>query len=308
MENTIKYSQKIIFLRGLPASGKSTWAKQFVIENAFVGRINKDDIREELGNPKWSQKFEDEVLELERKRGIEIIENGFSLIVDDTNFADKHSRFWENIAKKYKYQFVEKFFDTPLEECIARDLGREKPVGEQIIRSMYNKYLRSSKIHIDDRIILPHDPKLPHCIIVDIDGTLALHNGRNPYDYKKCDTDLLNQHVANIVKSYSLLYDYNVMESDGENCHDRIFIISGRDGIAGELTEKWLDDNFIPYDRLFMRTKDDRRSDNIIKREIYEKEIKGKYNVEFVLDDRDSVVQMWRELGLLCLQVYYGNF
>ena len=57
-----------------------------------------------------------------------------------------------------------------------------------------------------------------------------------------------------------------------------------------------------------MRKTKDFRSDSIIKTEIYNEFIKDKYFVDLVLDDRDSVVKTWRDLGLLCLQVYYGDF
>jgi hypothetical protein len=58
-----------------------------------------------------------------------------------------------------------------------------------------------------------------------------------------------------------------------------------------------------------MRAEKDNRKDSIIKRELFDKHIRDKYHVDFVLDDRDQVVRMWRrELGLTCLQVNYGNF
>jgi len=89
---------RIIFLKGLPASGKSTWAKQYCIENLFVVRLNKDDIREELGNPPWSKGFENKVLTLEKIRGIEALMSGNSIIVDDTNFSGKHKNYWMKIS------------------------------------------------------------------------------------------------------------------------------------------------------------------------------------------------------------------
>jgi hypothetical protein len=57
-----------------------------------------------------------------------------------------------------------------------------------------------------------------------------------------------------------------------------------------------------------MRQTDDNRKDSIIKEEIYDAHIRGKYNVLFVLDDRDQVVQMWRSLGLTVLQCNEGDF
>lgn len=84
--------------------------------------------------------------------------------------------------------------------------------------------------------------------------------------------------------------------------------MSGRDRKHEEQTRQCLDRNKIRYDSLFMRDIDDRRNDAIIKRELYEKHIRGKYNVLFVLDDRLRCVEMWRALGITCLQVNYGRF
>jgi hypothetical protein len=57
-----------------------------------------------------------------------------------------------------------------------------------------------------------------------------------------------------------------------------------------------------------MRPKNDYRKDSLIKEEIYVNNIKNKYNVIAVYDDRDQVVKKWRELGIKCFQVDYGNF
>lgn len=109
--------QKIIFLKGLPASGKSTFARQQCIENLFIERVNKDDIRERLGNPEWSSEFEDLVLLLEKIDGIKVLMKGNSLIIDDTNFSPKHKTYWMKIANFTS----EKEFETELvnlEKCV----------------------------------------------------------------------------------------------------------------------------------------------------------------------------------------------
>ena len=87
-----------------------------------------------------------------------------------------------------------------------------------------------------------------------------------------------------------------------------IIIVTGRKDDCKAETLKWLSDNSVPHDLVFMRKSDDNRPDYIVKREIYEEYIKGKYNVKFVLDDRSQVVREWRELGLKCLQVAEGAF
>ena len=132
-------------------------------------------------------------------------------------------------------------------------------------------------------------------VICDLDGTLALLNGRNPYDASTCEQDLLNKPVSVLVEALQ--------------CHGyKIIFVSGRFDTHRKETEQWLKNHNIKYHKLFMRQADDKRRDSIIKRELYEKEIKPNYNVEIVLDDRNQVVAMWRETGLTCLQVAEGNF
>jgi hypothetical protein len=88
----------------------------------------------------------------------------------------------------------------------------------------------------------------------------------------------------------------------------KILIVSGRDSVCKDISEKWLDDNNIPYDFIFMRPEGDSRKDSIIKLELFNNYIRGNWNVKFVLDDRRQVVDVWRELGLKCLQVAEGDF
>jgi len=142
-----------------------------------------------------------------------------------------------------------------------------------------------------------------HVVICDLDGTLCLFekedksksNYRNPYDASTCGNDLVNEAVMRV------LY----------GCGCKVVLVSGRENKYRPQTEEWLKRYNINYVDLFMRQTSDNRKDSIVKREIYDKEIKeikDKYNVFFVLDDRDQVVKMWRELGLTCFQVAEGNF
>lgn len=135
-------NQKIIFCKGLPASGKSSWSKSYIIEHSEFIRLNKDDIREFFGNPPFSSSFEKSVLNVQKTLGETAVKLGKSLIIDDTNFAEKHYMYWSSLARDNSYEFEIKFFDVPVEECIRRDKEREKSVGEMVIRSMYNKYLK----------------------------------------------------------------------------------------------------------------------------------------------------------------------
>ena len=137
-------------------------------------------------------------------------------------------------------------------------------------------------------------------IICDLDGTLALLNGRDPFDPSTAHNDLLNEPVANIIKVYN---NQTLFAID-------LFLITGRYDMYRPQTIKWLEKHGIThYKALYMRNTGDNRKDTVVKRELYEKYIKNDYDVLFVLEDRDQVVHMWRkELGLTCLQVEYGDF
>jgi hypothetical protein len=121
-------------------------------------------------------------------------------------------------------------------------------------------------------------------------------NGRNPFDASKCDEDELNNPVANVLRNYKKL-GY------------KILLVSGREDQYREPTLRFLAKHEIGYDALIMRKTKDYRKDSIIKTEIYNEFIKDNYFVEFVLDDRNQVVDTWRnDLKLPCFQVYYGDF
>lgn len=133
-------------------------------------------------------------------------------------------------------------------------------------------------------------------VICDIDGTLAHMQGRSPYDYSPGAvlTDAVDETIRQVL--WDLKEDV------------AIILVSGRKSECLDDTNKWLADNKIEYDWLYMRASDDNRNDAIVKQEIYKKYIEPSYKVDFVLDDRNRVVKMWRELGLKCLQVQEGDF
>ena len=151
-------------------------------------------------------------------------------------------------------------------------------------------------------------------IICDIDGTLSLkHDGRTWYDASTSDLDKPNKPVWALLRfvqeaNWNGLQDTNW---SGLN-YCQIIFLSGRQEKDREPTEKFLEKHMLDGYPLFMRTTDDFRNDTIIKKELYEENVKGKYEILFVLDDRNSekcpVVDMWRELGLPCFQVADGNF
>lgn len=281
---------KLLILSGLPGSGKSTWAKQFVSDNKDWVRVNRDDLRNMRGTY-WIPKQEDMITHMEDQCVLAAFRNGLNVVLDSTNLNANRNK-----ARylKYKESFPEltveyKFIETPIEECIKRDLVRPNSVGEKVIRDMYSKYFPT------EPVVYTEDKSLPKCVIFDVDGTLAKMNGRGPFDWNRVGEDSLNYPVAQLTK---------MIPED-----IKIIIFTGRDGVCFPQTMKWLDDHRINYDELFMRPAGNTEKDSIIKRRLFEEHIRGKYYCEFVVDDREQVVAMWRkEIGLTCFQVDYGDF
>lgn len=282
---------KIIATVGLPASGKTTWAgEQVRAGGGKVVRVNRDDLRASLfPGVSHSQKRERIVLMARDAQIRAFLGAGLTVISDDTNLSPKNIEAFRKMANEVE---IKDFTSVPLHECLRRDRRRgEDAVGDKVIRDMYFRYLKPKHAK------RAYDPDLPMALICDLDGTLSLVTNRNPYDCQLAGQDLVCETVLDIVKMYHRR-DW------------RILLVSARDeGLGREVTEKWLADNIIPYDMLWMRKAGDSRPDTIVKREIYDTFIRDKYNVGLVLDDRTSVVDMWRdELGLKCFQVESGDF
>lgn len=141
-------------------------------------------------------------------------------------------------------------------------------------------------------------------IIVDLDGTLAdISHRKKHVEGKKKDWKNFN---SNIIKDELNVWCREIMNRMKTDHH--IIIVSGRTDSLKKETIMWLEKHQVHYDELLMRKDKDFRGDEIIKKEIYLRDIKPHYQVLFVLDDRAKVVKMWREEGLICLQCDVGEF
>ena len=133
---------KFIICRGLPASGKSTWAKQWVLEDSEHRiRINQDDIRLMLGKY-WVPSREKLVQEIQFNAIIEALNRKFDVVIDNTNLNNKVLDQFNRLIRTFEDYEIEykDFFDTPLSVCIERDKNRDLQVTEKVIRSFYNNY------------------------------------------------------------------------------------------------------------------------------------------------------------------------
>ena len=136
---------KIVLCRGIQGSGKTTWAKQWVLEDPeHRVRFNNDDIRNMLGKY-WVISREHLVSDIKKDFMVSAMEFGYDIVVDNMNFNPKEIEYYENLVDSTLgymncYSLEYKDFFIPLEVCIERDSKRENPIGEEVIRKTYERY------------------------------------------------------------------------------------------------------------------------------------------------------------------------
>lgn len=302
---------QLYITRGLPASGKTTWART-AIDMRPVGnviRLNRDDLRSMMLPTTYRQPVyiaEELVTQVQHGQIADLLRAGVDVIVDDTNLRARVVRTLAQLAIKAEatWSCVD-FLDVPLEECLHRDAARPNAVGEEVIRRMHGKYLSGGRTLAvpDVEAAVTGKPYVPapdtaKAVIVDIDGTVALHGNRDPFDTSLYHEDQPNQDVVEMV----------VMEF--ETGH-RIVFCSGRSAEFREATEAWISEHVLPQGagwELHMRPTGDTRNDAIVKLELFDQYIRDRFDVRRVYDDRDRVVKAWRSIGLTVLHVAEGNF
>lgn len=276
---------QVIFLSWLPASGKSTYAKEICAKHPNFIRVNKDDIRAMMTS-EFSKPREDIVIAMRDQAIVSAVEKWFGVVIDDTNFEPKHKeQVLELIRNRKSTEFVEKFFDVPLSVCLERNRKRLNPVPDDVIISMAKRYNIGKELNEFAPVV--QDDLNPPAIIVDIDGTLAKMNGRWPFDWSRVWEDLPHEDIVALVK---------ILEQE-----HYVLFVSWRDEICRAETQSWLDKQWLEW-TLYMRKESDNRKDSIVKYEILQDLIRI-YYISYVIDDRDQVVKMWRQAWLRCLQV-----
>ena len=304
--------QELIVLRGLPASGKTTWAEKWVSAQDTWGEkravVSRDSIRKaQFGREKTILSYDGEQAVTKIQQGMvdALLSSGYSVVIDDLNLRPKYVREWRRVAQKHGAELDVLEFHLNVEDSIRRDAERRAGgVGAKVIIGLASKYYPKGQfLPVPDEVVEPEpvkyvpDPNLPPAVVVDIDGTVALADGRNPYDLSRVGEDLPNWPVIITVRA---MYDHG---------YDVVFC-SGREDSARRDTDDWIikhmpwaSDSF-----LYMRPSNDKRRDSIVKAELFDTYIAQKHNVVAVFDDRQQVVDMWRAKGLTVFQVAPGDF
>ena len=301
-------NSQILILIGAPGSGKSTFAKYFLRTEENWMRLCRDDFRMMQFSTANMQNQEESLISEMIDSAIEtLLSKKYNVLIDATHcrrdYIDHYIEKFNHLA-----DISFKLFDIDLVTLTERCEKRYQNTGKLVPVSTIKKFveeLETLKVEFDfslrpktniQNTVAVQDTTLPKAIICDLDGTLALMRDRNPYDASTCDEDDLNESVAAVLRNFY------------KNGY-QIILVSGREDRFIQPTICFLEKHSIFYHQLLMRKAKDMRKDSTIKREIFNNEIAGKYYIEFILDDRNQVIDMWRkELNLPCFQVNYGNF
>ena len=305
IKNSTKNPLKILVLQGVPASGKSTFARSLVLKDKSYVIVSRDAIREARGEY-WIPEHEDYISDIEEFEIRSAIKHNLNPIIDATNLNPKTIAKWKNLAEELNVNIEFKMFEIDFATALERDSKRERSVGKKVLERFFKDYFpgQLNAYYTDDRLkklFYPYNDEKEDCIIVDLDGTVCLHNGRSPYDLTRVSEDIPNYPLVRFLQELI--------------CNKHIIFLSGREGTdqCRQDTINWLTENICSSNfgykwELLMRDKNNFEPDEVIKERIFHKEIEPKYSVLAIFDDRDKVVKMWRSLGLLCNQVYWGNF
>lgn len=302
---------KLTIMRGPSGSGKSTVARELASATGATV-VSRDDLRVMIFPiPVEDYYTADTETFKHREKEVSVAQDalvsgflrvGKDVIVDNTNIEWSFVKALAKIAYRYGAEVEVKTFDIPLKTALMRAEMRANMGGRKVLPEIIKKQharFQSSKDKVLDKVEKPiayfGTPGKPQAFLYDLDGTVYhMNKKRGPYDHN-VDVDDPDPVVQEMVRALS--------------AHGLVAIaMSGRKSITREKTESCLRRDDVPFKHLFMRADGDDRADNIIKHELFNAHVRDNYDVQFVLDDRDQVVDMWRAMGLKCVQVEPGDF
>jgi hypothetical protein len=290
----------LIILRGWPGSGKTTLAK-----TKFPDRTHLEAdmfFIEANGKYKWDGRKIRQAHEWCQNAFVTALKNRAKVIVSNTFVKIQDMLFYTDYCRNngLTFRIIECKGDFENVHDVPEDKVKAMKEGFQELPENLKPYLVKLDVEIDPKLLkakdhytkpipLWSDKKIP-CVIIDMDGTLALFDkkDRSPYEDWKLENDKININLRFVLRA---------IKEHGPDT--QLFICSGRDaGRSFEPTKKWLLNHGVYFDDIFMRKAGDQRADDIVKEEIYREKIEPNYQVIAVFDDRLSVCRLWWRLGL----------
>ena len=292
----------VVILRGVSGSGKTTFAKRMPRV-----RISRDDLRRLLfsieGKAVLTSEQEKKVTKFQREWIERELLEGNDVVVDDTNLNKSLLKSLCRFINDIGFDFTTVDTKVSLEEAKARNARREPHdrVPEHVIDRQFKRAWWGN-VESQAYVYKPYtpDPSLPVAYSFDLDGTLAHTNGkRGPYDASK-------YHVDDVDVDEAIAYVGVALRVAARA--DELIILTGRDAKYRAECEAWLKQQGVHYDRLIMRPEGDTRNDAVVKSDLWDEHIDGKFNVLMHFDDRRRVVNGLRRKGIKVAQVQVGDF
>ena len=288
----------VVILRGASGSGKTTFAKRMPRV-----RISRDDLRRLLfgieGKAVLTSEQEKKVTKFQREWIERELLEGNDVVVDDTNLNKSLLKSLCRFINDIGFNFTIVDTKVSLEEAKARNARREPHdrVPEHVIDRQFKRAWWGN-VESQAYVYKPYtpDPNLPVAYSFDLDGTLA-HMGdrRGPYDFTKYRLDEVDEAMWNTVRNAQVRGFW-------------VLILTGRDAAYRKECEDWLARMGLAWDHLIMRPEGDTRNDAVVKSDLWDEHIDGKFNVLMHFDDRRRVVNGLRRKGIKVAQVQVGDF
>lgn len=308
--------QLLILTRGVPASGKSTWAKKWVEQDPRNRvRINRDDIRMEMYGKyvlltpegKTDVEAEEAVTAEEQRRLNHALGAGKSVVVDNTNLNMRFLKPYFTAAKRFKVKMGHKDFPISMQEAMKRNRQRDRVVPDRVIQRMYSYLGPQGEFQLFPGSYPVKQIQVPKtrekAIGFDMDGTLtAVHSIRHYVQRpkgKQRDFDSFHRNSLFCPPNDAIVE----MLQDAHEAGFKVIITTARGEAYRDVTQAWLDKHNIPYENIFMREPGDMRPDYEVKKDMFDKYVNPHYDLVRQVDDNPQAVQAWVEKGVAVTEV-----
>lgn len=307
--------QVVRLLKGMICSGKTQYAKELIQSDKSFRRVCRDDLREMLDGYSMSNETLVTALTNETIKGL--IQGGYNVVIDEMHLNKKYLEQQMVFIRQClgNKNYLMEVIACPVSYADAKErlIQRNKVyetsnprrvIPEDVFDDVWDRYKDELESMLKPKEEMKQQPDkrhLPKAIICDIDGTLAKKGDRDIFDESKIYLDSVIEPVKHILTAVN--NDVTSIKTK-----PAIIVVSGRKDSCYKQTEKWLKDNGVCFDTLYMRKDGDNRCDTIVKKEIYDNHIKDYHDVLYVIDDRHKVLQMWKDEGLFTINVNQDPF
>jgi predicted kinase len=295
--------QEFIVTRGLPASGKSTWAKQWVVAAPNRVRVNRDDIREEFYGKDYKQNgdAENKVSEIENNRLHAALRSKKSVVSDNMHLNPRFLKNFHKMAAQYGLKLQHRDFPIDIEEAKRRNANRERVVPPEIIDKIAREQLGpNGEFHYFDGDYTPREfvaPEKPGQLAAgfDLDGTLSNTRGITHFVKGKYrNFDMFHRSSFFTETNPEVEQALRDLQAQGV----AVLGTTARGEAYREVTELWLNNKGIHLDNLFMREEGDFRPDYEVKSDMLRDKIKPHYDLAIQYDDNFQAVKAFRDGGI----------